>query len=133
MLNLRINYLLLAFVLFLIELGIALIFDDKFVRPYLGDFLVVFFMYCFCQSFYKFNITRLSIYLLLFSTIIELLQYFKLINLLGFENNFLAKIILGNKFCFKDILLYTLAALIIIFIESRRAQKAKVKKLMILM
>ncbi|MBK8848147.1 MAG: DUF2809 domain-containing protein [Bacteroidetes bacterium] len=133
MLNIRINYLLLAFILFLIELSIVLFIDDKIVRPYIGDFLVIFFLYCFFQSFHKFNSTKLSMGILVFSAVIEILQYFKLIYLLGWSDSFMAKIILGNKFCFKDIMLYVLAVVIILFVENRRTQKARSKRLTILM
>ena len=46
-------YFFAALLLFLVELVIALYVKDNFVRPYLGDLLVVILIYCCLKSFWK--------------------------------------------------------------------------------
>ncbi|MFT5385169.1 MAG: hypothetical protein ACI81W_002574, partial [Saprospiraceae bacterium] len=36
--------------LFLIEVGIAVFIQDRIIRPYIGDLLVVILIYCFIRS-----------------------------------------------------------------------------------
>ena len=54
---------------------------------------------------------------ILLSFLIEALQYFHLVELLGLENNSFAKTILGTFFTWTDILAYTAGTLFILFIE----------------
>ena len=51
MLRLNKTYLTLAVFIFVIEVLIALYVHDNFIRPYVGDVLVVILMYCFVKSF----------------------------------------------------------------------------------
>jgi uncharacterized membrane protein len=47
------TYFLLAVLLFVIELLIALYLHDRFIRPHVGDFLVVIFCIAFSGPFSK--------------------------------------------------------------------------------
>lgn len=51
MLRLNKTYLILTIFLFVIEVLIALFVHDNFIRPYVGDVLVVILIYCFVKSF----------------------------------------------------------------------------------
>ena len=116
---LRKKYLLLTIILFITEVCIALFVKDKFIRPYLGDVLVVIFMYCFVRAFFKIKVNLAIISVLLFSYIIEILQYFNLVSLLNLEKYKIAKIVLGSTFSWGDILCYTIGALVILFFEKK--------------
>lgn len=116
---LRKKYLLLTLLFFVIEVCIALFIKDKFIRPYLGDVLVVVFMYCFVRSFFRIKIRLAILAVLLFSYLIEVLQYFNFVSLLNLEKYRIAKIVLGSTFSWGDLICYTVGALAILAIEEK--------------
>lgn len=110
--------LIIAIVIFIVEILIATIFKDIFfVRAYLGDVFVVMLMYYFVKAFAEINPTKLIIGLVIFSFIIESLQYFHFGELLGFKDNKVAMIVLGNSFSWIDILCYLVGGIILYLIE----------------
>lgn len=117
------TYFILAVLLFLIEVAIALFVRDRFVRPYVGDFLVVIFLYCFFRSFLKTPYRIVALYVLLFSYLIEWSQYYHLIKRLGLQQSRLAHLILGSGFEWLDLLAYTLGILLVLVVEKRRTAK----------
>jgi len=113
----------LAFISLLItEILIALFAHDKIIRPYVGDLLVVILLYCFIRGFLKVSISATVIFVLLFSYLIETLQYFNIVQLLGLGKSTIANVIIGNYFTWMDILAYTLGILIVLGIEKIRVQ-----------
>ncbi|MGL6039069.1 MAG: DUF2809 domain-containing protein [Soonwooa sp.] len=110
--------LIIAIIIFVIEFLIATTFKDiVFVRSYLGDVLVVLLMYYFVKAFVKVDNTKLIIALLAFSCGIEFLQYFHFAEVIGFKNNRIAMIVLGNFFSWIDILCYLAGGFILYLIE----------------
>lgn len=118
MLRFNKSYFLLAVLLFFIEVLIAVFLHDKFIRPYFGDFLVVILIYCFCKSFLQAPVLKLAIAVLLFAYMVETLQYFKLVNLLGLQHSKLAQVVIGNSFEWTDMLAYTLGIAVVVAIEN---------------
>ncbi|WP_341731682.1 DUF2809 domain-containing protein [Microcoleus sp. EPA2] len=114
------KYFFLALILFSIEIVIAVFFRDKFVRYFLGDLLVVIFLHCFIMSWLKLESTKVALSVLTFSFVIEILQYFKILNALGWENNKIAIIILGNSFDAMDLVAYTAGIAIVLWLENRK-------------
>ncbi len=114
------KYFLLGVFLFLIEVLIAVYIQDGFIRPYLGDFLVVILLYCLIKSFIDIPVLSLSISVLLFSYMVEILQYFNFVQLIGLEDSRLANIIIGNSFAWKDLLAYTFGILLVLWLEWRK-------------
>ena len=51
MLTFNLKFFLLALLLFIVEVMIALFVHDNFVRPYVGDYLVVMLIYCAVRTF----------------------------------------------------------------------------------
>ncbi|MCW5910752.1 MAG: DUF2809 domain-containing protein [Cyclobacteriaceae bacterium] len=49
--NFNRNYLVWSLAIFIAEVLIALFVHDSFIRPYVGDVLVVILIYCFVKSF----------------------------------------------------------------------------------
>ena len=94
------NYFLTTIFLFLAEVSIATIFKDIiWLRAYFGDVLVVILIYTFMLTFLDIkNKMLLNIGVFLFAFIIEFAQYFHFAELLGFQDNTIAMIILGNSF-----------------------------------
>jgi Protein of unknown function (DUF2809) len=117
------NYFLLTIILFVIEIIIGKYVDDNFIRPYIGDMLVVILIYCFLKSFLATKIIPTAIAVLLFSYLIEMLQYFKIVNLLGLQQNKLASIIIGTSFSWIDILMYSIGIGLVVVIEILRKEK----------
>jgi uncharacterized membrane protein len=113
------KYLLLAVILFIVEILIALFVHDKIVRPYIGDVLVVILIYSFLKIFIKNHKLKIAVSVLIFAFLVELLQYLKLIEILGWENSTLAKTIIGHSASLADLLAYTLGFILILFIERK--------------
>jgi hypothetical protein len=113
------RYFVLTVVLFLTEVLIAMYVHDNFIRPYFGDFLVVMLMYCFMKSFIDGNVLLTVIVVLLFSFLIEVLQYLDFVERIGLGDSELARTLIGTSFAWMDILAYTTGALAILWFESR--------------
>ncbi|MEL7475237.1 MAG: DUF2809 domain-containing protein, partial [Cyanobacteria bacterium J06555_12] len=58
-----------------LEVAIALYVDDRFVRPYIGDVLVVISLYALIRAWFKYSIESTAVGVLIFSYCIEVLQY----------------------------------------------------------
>jgi len=100
-----------------IEIYIGIYVKDSFVRPYLGDFLVVILIYCFLKSVWKETPLKVALYVLLFSFIVEFLQYFKIVEILGLQENKLASIIIGTNFAWEDLVAYALGTGMVLVVE----------------
>lgn len=117
------KYFLLAVALFLTEVLIALYVRDAFVRPYVGDYLVVMLVYCAVKTFFKTPVVPTAAGVLLFAYLIETLQYFRIVDRLGLQDNTLARTVIGYGFEWKDMLAYTLGVLTIILLEGKTGKK----------
>lgn len=120
----RAAYLIAAAVLFGTEVFIALFVHDRFVRPYLGDVLVVLLLYAFVRIFISERIALLPLYIFLFASAVEALQYFELVKVLGLEKNRVLSVVLGSTFDWKDIGCYAVGCLLLglyeVFCRRRR-------------
>ena len=115
----NLHYFLLALVLLMTEIIIGVFIKDSFIRPYGGDFLVVILLYCFVRSFFDIGLYTALSGVLLFAYLIEILQYFKIVNVLGLQESATARVLIGTSFAWTDMLMYTLGILLIWFIEVR--------------
>lgn len=113
------KYFYLTIALFLIEVCIAVFFDDQFIRPFVGDVLVVVLIYCFIKSFWKIQSHIAALSVLIFACAIEGLQYLNLLDLLGLRQYKLVAIILGTTFDWKDIFAYFIGTAIILICENQ--------------
>lgn len=111
-------YLFLTIVLFLIELSIALYIKDNFIRPFGGDVLVVILIYCFLKIFLNERPLKVALIVLAFSFVVEILQYFNVVKLLGLQNNKIASVIIGTSFSWLDLVAYIFGFLIILTMET---------------
>lgn len=110
-------YFLLAILLFVIEVVIALFVHDGFIRPYLGDVLVVMLIYCFVRSFFSIPVPAAAVLVLVFAFFIETLQAMNAIVWLGLEKSALARMVLGTHFAWMDIVAYIAGFLLILLAE----------------
>ena len=111
-------YFLLTLLLFITEVCIALFVRDNFIRPYLGDVLVVILIYCFVKSFWTISVIKAAMAVLLFAFGVETLQYFAIIEKLGLQNNSFARTVIGTSFAWEDILAYIVGIVIVIVGEK---------------
>ena len=121
-------YFILAVLLFGIEILIAGFAHDQFIRPYAGDFLVVILIYCFVKSFLKTPVLPTALSVLLFSWLIEIMQYFNIITLLGLQHSEMTRIIMGTSFEWIDLIAYTTGIVFVLYAEkvmAGRNQKTK--------
>ena len=109
----RIKYLMGFLVLLLIEVLIALYIHDDFIRPYIGDVLVVMVLYCFVRIFIPTGVKLMPLYIFIFAVGVEVLQFFRLVEVLGLENNRFLRIMIGSVFDIKDIICYGVGCAII--------------------
>ena len=112
------RYFALMVALLFIEVFIAFYVHDGFVRPYLGDFLVVILLYCFLKSFLKLSVWKAAILVWLFSFCIEGMQYLNVIGILGLEQSKIARTIIGHSFSWMDLFAYTAGMVTVILIEQ---------------
>ncbi|MDG2074375.1 MAG: DUF2809 domain-containing protein [Polaribacter sp.] len=109
--------------LFVIELVIATYVHDQFIRPFVGDVLVVMLLFSFVRIFYKGNARNLGFGVLLFAFAIEISQYVELIKILGIEQHKIATIILGTTFNWIDIAAYILGAIVSVYLDKKYGTK----------
>ncbi|HEX8246563.1 MAG TPA: DUF2809 domain-containing protein [Pyrinomonadaceae bacterium] len=111
------KYLLLAAILFAVEVCIALFVKDTIVRPFVGDALVVILIYCFLKIFLNVTDWKLALGVLLFACLIEILQSFDYVARLGLENNRVLSVMMGRTFEWMDFVAYFAGFLFIILID----------------
>jgi Protein of unknown function (DUF2809) len=113
------KYFYFTLLLFAIEVCIAMFVHDGFIRPFIGDVLVVIVIYCFVRTFYKMRSTPAAIAVLAFAWTIEILQSFNLVQILGLQNNKIMAVAIGNTFDWKDLLAYAIGTIVILLMENR--------------
>lgn len=116
--NEKTKYILLFVILFLIELFIAIFVRDKIIRPYFGDVVVIVLLYSLVRIFVKSANKNIVWKIFLFAIMIEVLQYFRIIEILRLQNNKFISILLGTTFDFTDIICYILGTLFVLLIEK---------------
>ena len=115
----RIYYMILTVVLLVVEGLIALFVHDRFVRPYVGDVLVVVVICAFLRIWIPDSVRLLPLYVFLFATGVEVLQYFNLVELLGVEDNVFLRTLIGTSFDGKDILCYAVGCVLVRVAERK--------------
>ena len=125
MLIFRKKYFFSFVLLFVVEVLIALYIHDNFVRPYIGDVFVVILIYCFVKSFIKLPVLPAATGVLVFSFIIETLQYFNIVDRLGLGHSKLARTVIGTSFAWEDIGAYFAGFIIILLAERSGSIKTK--------
>lgn len=99
-------YLIATIILLIIEVLIALYVHDDFIRPYVGDAIVVIVIYTFIRIFIPEKCRLLPLYIFIFAVVVEILQGIHIVNILGVEDNYFLRTLIGDSFDIKDILCY---------------------------
>ena len=113
--------------IFITELLIALLVNDSFVRPYVGDILVTILICCFIRVLFLQKIKFLPIYVFLLATAVEICQYFNFVSVIGLYNIKFFKVLLGATFSVADLFCYAFGCLLFFILETvfikRKIQK----------
>jgi len=112
------RYFTIAVVLFIVEVLIAKYAHDQIVRPYIGDVLVVILVFCFVKAFFNTPVLPTALSVLLFSFLIEGLQYANFIQWLGLQHSKMAPLLLGNAFAWLDVLAYIVGIGLVLLFEK---------------
>lgn len=123
--KINLKYIYAFLILLIVEIIIGVFVRDAIIRPYVGDILVVVLMYTFIRGFIKNPIKFLPIYLFVFAFIVEIAQYYRIVDILHLRDNKILSTIIGTSFDIKDILCYLIGAVILLIWESveRRVSK----------
>lgn len=95
------------------EVFIALYVRDAFVRPYLGDVLVIILLYCLGRGPLGIRGRWLVPAVTALGTLAECLQFFRLADWLGLSSGSALRVILGSTFDRKDLLCYLAGGLLL--------------------
>jgi hypothetical protein len=127
MLKFHPKYFYTTVILFLVEVFIGVFVHDAWIRPFVGDVLVVILIYCFVKSFWQIrpNLTIAAVFI--FACIVEGLQYLNIIDILGIRQYKLLVIILGSSFDWNDILAYAIGSAIVWWWENKFMDKSRSK------
>lgn len=118
--NTRKNYFLGFIILLVIEILIAKYVQDDFIRPYLGDFLVVILIYCFLMAVSNISIAKGLLIVLLFSFAVEFFQLINIVKVLQYQPPKIIMIVLGSSFSAWDLLAYVLGLSVCFLMEYSR-------------
>ena len=110
-------YLTLSILLFLLEFVIERYTHDDFVRPYVGDFFIVILLYTLVRSVLNTRMLPTALAVLVYSYLLEFTQYLKLSQVLGVDQSWIGRLILGNYFAWGDLVAYTAGILVVILVE----------------
>ncbi|MBP3569369.1 MAG: DUF2809 domain-containing protein [Lachnospiraceae bacterium] len=109
----RVFYLIAAISIFLIEVWIALFVRDEFIRPYVGDMLVVILIYTFLRVILPEKPRLLPLYVFLFAALVEGLQAINVVELLGLQDSRFFSVLIGTTFDWKDIACYAVGCVLL--------------------
>ncbi|MGM9637323.1 MAG: DUF2809 domain-containing protein [Eubacteriales bacterium] len=122
----RIVCLSTAALLLFVEVLIALFVHDNFIRPYIGDVLVVILIWCLVRGIFPGRPDFLSPWIFMFAVLVECSQAIPLVELLGLDSIRFFVIIMGNSFAWADLLCYLCGCLptaVIEWVCRRKRQK----------
>lgn len=124
----RIPYIAGFMFLLFVEVLIALFLHGGFIRFYLGDVIVVWVVYCFVQIFIceKANAYVTALGVMIFSFIVEFLQYIHIVDILGLGDIKFFRTLIGTSFSVVDLVCYacdTAVICILIFIKNKISDK----------
>ena len=101
--------LFLAILHFLICLIIVKVFRySGFIRGFLGDVFFMGLMFYSLKAIYDFNKEKLLLNLLFLAYIVEISQYFKILEYFNLSNNAFLKLLFGATFDVMDLVAYTI-------------------------
>jgi len=112
----RLIYFILFAVLLAVEVCIALFVKDNFIRPYVGDVLVISVVYYFMRIFFPDRFPLLSLFVVFAAVAVEMLQYAGITEKIAGDSKFL-QTVLGGSFSWNDIVCYAVGYGFIVLVD----------------
>ena len=103
----RMNWVMIGIAILAFEICIAIYAKDGFIRYYLGDVLAAAMLYAFGRAAFRLPPKILALAVFTLSLVIEIAQYFKVLEILGVQN-YALWIIFGGTFDWTDIIYYAI-------------------------
>lgn len=116
--KLRRRYALIFLILLAVEVCIALFVHDRFIRPYVGDVLVVVVLYAFLRILLPTGRPWLVWAVTAFACCVELGQAVGLVDLLGLGHIRFFRVLLGTTFDWADLGCYCVGGGLILLVEG---------------
>lgn len=121
----RLVYFSLSIICFIACILIVKLFNDnKFIRGFSGDIIIILLIYFLIKIFHDFHALKLTIFALAVAFTTEFLQYLKLTTFFGLEHNTIVQLILGSVFDPYDLIAYTIGAISVYIIDTRLVRGA---------
>ena len=114
----RWTYFLLFVILLAVEFFIGIFVHDRFIRPYVGDVIVVVVLYFLIRSIFPEKPAFLCLWIFLFAVFVEVTQIFPLVDLLGIKNRFI-RVVMGTSFSWKDMIAYIAGSAVNLIMDLR--------------
>ena len=115
--RLRATYFAIFVAVLCIEILIGVYVRDAFVRPYVGDVLVVVLIYCLIRVIKPMGVRLMPLYVFAFACGVEFLQLIDVVGILGIPKGSVVAIIIGSTFSFPDIICYAVGCTIVAVTE----------------
>ena len=107
----RMNWAMTGIAILAFEICIAIYAKDGFIRYYLGDVLAAAMLYAFGRAAFRLPPKILALAVFTLSLVIEITQYFKVLEILGVQN-YALWIIFGGTFDWTDIIYYAIGCVL---------------------
>lgn len=107
----RMNWAMTGIAILAFEIFIAIYAKDGFIRYYLGDVLAVAMLYAFGRAAFRLPPKILALAVFNLSLVIEIAQYFKVLEILGVQN-YALWIVFGGTFDWTDIICYAIGCVL---------------------
>ncbi|WP_258032566.1 DUF2809 domain-containing protein [Campylobacter concisus] len=107
----RMNWAMMGIAILAFEIFIAIYAKDGFIRYYLGDVLAAAMLYAFGRAAFRLPPKILALAVFTLSLVIEIAQYFKVLEILGVQN-YALWIIFGGTFDWTDIICYAIGCVL---------------------
>ena len=107
----RMNWAMTGIAILAFEICIAIYAKDGFIRYYLGDVLAAAMLYAFGRAAFRLPPKILVLAVFTLSLVIEITQYFKVLEILGVQN-YALWIIFGGTFDWTDIICYAIGCVL---------------------
>jgi len=105
------NWAMTGIAILAFEIFIAIYAKDGFIRYYLGDVLAAAMLYAFGRAAFRLPPKILALAVFTLSLVIEIAQYFKVLEILGVQN-YALWIIFGGTFDWTDIICYAIGCVL---------------------
>ncbi len=121
-LHFSVRYAVISLCWLVVLVNIALFVNDAFIRPTLGDVLVVIWLYYVIRSVVNLPTRWIVAATVMIAYVVEIAQYLNVPELLGLAPGSPLRIIFGSTFDWFDLLAYSVGGVVCLLISSKDKQ-----------